>query len=270
MVNPWGCAWDRQVNEDNVDIFRNLVYGEEPAPPNPEYDEIDAFINPTEWAGPVKEKADADRDKYVAEHGLEKLLWAVRRGQHNHPKGLTFHGTEPTWSRITIENIVKRNLARARKIVGVDLHTGIGGYGETVVVSYNEEESERGRTLVDWYGDVYFLGEDTDPLLPKHKVMSLEALAPVLPNAEIYGFGVEWGGEPYGEDDYEVSRHMNYLQNYGDLSAEEAKASRCRYRSLFYGETNEWRKKAWENGLEFFRRTNVGACQWLSDGTIRD
>ena len=36
---------------------RNLVYPEPPIKENPEYDAIDHFLKPTEWTGPVKEKA---------------------------------------------------------------------------------------------------------------------------------------------------------------------------------------------------------------------
>ena len=262
MINPWGCAWDRDVNEDNVDIFRNFLYGEKPAPPNPEYDAINEFINPSEWTGPVKEKTDSDLAAYIEKHGIDSVARTIRRGQHNHPKGVTFHGNGSTWSRLTTETIVKRNLGHAKKIAGVDLHTGFGPYGETTVVSYDDMESERRQRFINWYGDaVHFAGDH--PAIPKHEMMALEALVNVVPNAEIFGVGIEWGAEQYSLEDFKLILHMNYLQNYGDLSAEEAKEPRRRFRSFLYGETNEWRKKAWKNGLEVFHRTIAGASKWF-------
>jgi hypothetical protein len=264
MMNPWGCAWDRRENEENVDIFRNFVFGDTPAPPNPDYDELDAFLNPTQWKGPVKEQADSGLAAYIQRHGMERVMRAVRNGQHNHAKGLTFHGIEPSWSRLTTEAIVQRNLSSMKKVVAVDLHSAFGGWAEVTVMSYADADSETGHRLRDWYGDqVYIAGND--PSIPRHDQMALDTLVNVIPDAELFTFGIEWGAEPFVDADFEVLRHLNYLQNYGDLSAEEAMESRRRCRAICYGETDEWREKAWRNGLEFFRRTNAGACKWLDE-----
>ena len=39
-INPYGFAWVRRVNEDNVDLNRNCVDFERGLPPNPGYDEL--------------------------------------------------------------------------------------------------------------------------------------------------------------------------------------------------------------------------------------
>lgn len=64
-------------NEDNVDIFRNFVYGDTPAPPNPHYDALNAFLNPTEWTGSVKEQADSDINTYIEQQGFNAMNWFV-------------------------------------------------------------------------------------------------------------------------------------------------------------------------------------------------
>ncbi|MBW2369973.1 MAG: DUF2817 domain-containing protein [Deltaproteobacteria bacterium] len=262
MMNPWGCAWDRREDENNVDVARNFIYGDTPAPPNPDYDALNAFLNPTEWTGHVKERADSGLAAYVEQHGSDRVAWAIRNGQHKYPKGMTFHGTEPSWARRTTEAIVKRSLGGAKKILIVDLHTGVGGYGEVTVMSYADAASEKGRRLNNWYGDnVYIAGND--PKVPRHDKMTLDALNSVVPNAEIFSFAIEWGAEPLVEEDFEIFRHLNYLQNYGDLSSEEAIAPRRRSRACFYGETDEWREKAWKNGFEFFNQTLAAAPDWL-------
>ena len=38
--NPYGFAWGRRVNEDNVDLNRNFVDFDAPLPENPGYNEI--------------------------------------------------------------------------------------------------------------------------------------------------------------------------------------------------------------------------------------
>ena len=264
MVNPWGCAWDRRENEDNVDIYRNFVYGDNPASPNPDYDELNVFLNPTQWTGPVKEQADFGLAAYIEQHGMERVMWAVRSGQHNYPKGLTFHGTEPSWSRLTTEAIVRRNLSRMKKVVAVDLHTGFGEWAEVTVVSYSDARSEKGRRLQDWFGDqVYIAGKE--PSIPRHRMMALDTLVKVIPDVEFLSYAIEWGAEPIVNGDFEVLRYLNSLQNHGDLSAAEAIDPRRRCRAMFYGETDEWREKAWRNGLEFLHLATAGACQFFDE-----
>src|SRR5690606_15269651 len=46
-VNPYGMAWTRRVDHENVDVNRNFV---DPAdlPENPHYEEVDHLLNPTD------------------------------------------------------------------------------------------------------------------------------------------------------------------------------------------------------------------------------
>jgi hypothetical protein len=45
-VNPWGFAWLRRVNEDNVDLNRNFLDHGKPHPANADYDALYAVMNP--------------------------------------------------------------------------------------------------------------------------------------------------------------------------------------------------------------------------------
>ena len=47
-VNPWGFAWLRRVNEDNVDLNRNFLDHGAPHPENPDYDGLYDVLNPTQ------------------------------------------------------------------------------------------------------------------------------------------------------------------------------------------------------------------------------
>jgi len=263
MVNPWGCAWDRREDQNNVDIFRNLVYAEPPFSDNPEYGLIDGFLNPTEWSGPVKQRADREMAEFIDAHGFDRLMSIMRWGQHEHPKGMTFHGTEPSWSRLTIEDIARRRLAHAKRVVAVDLHTGLGGWGELVVVSYAAEGSAIGRRFHDWYPEEHLHFAGGDPSIPCHAIMALESLGRVAPGAEFFGIGVEWGAAPLeGEESWEVFRHLSWIHNYGDLASAEAREPRRKYRSYLYGETDDWERMAWENGLRFWKKTVTGTEKW--------
>ncbi len=45
-INPYGFAWTRRVNEDNVDLNRNFLDHSAPLPENPDYDRLNAVLNP--------------------------------------------------------------------------------------------------------------------------------------------------------------------------------------------------------------------------------
>jgi hypothetical protein len=45
-VNPWGFAWLRRVNEDNVDVNRNFLNHTAPHPVNADYDGLYDALNP--------------------------------------------------------------------------------------------------------------------------------------------------------------------------------------------------------------------------------
>ena len=47
-VNPYGFAWLRRTNEDNIDLNRNFI-DHAHAPANPAYDEIHNWLVPQDW-----------------------------------------------------------------------------------------------------------------------------------------------------------------------------------------------------------------------------
>ncbi len=48
-LNPFGFAWVRRVNEDNVDLNRNFIDWSAAPPENPGYGEIADLLVPSEW-----------------------------------------------------------------------------------------------------------------------------------------------------------------------------------------------------------------------------
>src|SRR5690606_6005357 len=74
---------------------------------------------------------------------LEALQAAITRGQYQHPDGLYFGGTAPTWSNRTLRAVLRREGARAERIAWVDLHTGLGpsGHGERIHAGRDEAQA---------------------------------------------------------------------------------------------------------------------------------
>ncbi len=52
ILNPYGAAWGRYVNEDNVDLMKNLTYGDHPAPTDPLF--LDSTTRWTSAPSPIR------------------------------------------------------------------------------------------------------------------------------------------------------------------------------------------------------------------------
>lgn len=131
-VNPYGFAWSRRVDHDNIDVNRNFVdYGD--LPDNPLYDEVDPILNPTD---PTFDPDDlgflADIQAFWDRVGNATMMRTLTGGQYTHPRGVQFGGQHRSWSRQTLERIWTDQLAAA-SAVSLDIHTGLGPSGRLTV-----------------------------------------------------------------------------------------------------------------------------------------
>ncbi len=131
-LNPFGVAFKRRVNEDSVDLNRNFATF--PANlPNTAYDELHDLLT-LRPGGLARVRRGLAFASFVARRGKWALREAVTQGQYNHPTGLFFGGTKPSWSRTTWDRILA-GLAGKQKVMVVDYHTGLGPRGSGQLIS---------------------------------------------------------------------------------------------------------------------------------------
>jgi Protein of unknown function (DUF2817) len=155
-LNPYGFAWQRRFDENNVDPNRNFLReGEryEGAPPG--YAELDGLLNPrrppSRWE-PFTLKALWA----VARHGMPALQQAIASGQYDHPQGLFFGGAGPTQSNQLLEKHLPRWLDGSRHVVHLDFHTGLGYWGTCKLLMDTPLTEEQLRRMTDWFGAGFF------------------------------------------------------------------------------------------------------------------
>jgi predicted deacylase len=151
-INPYGFAWLRRVNEDNVDLNRNFRDFTQPPPASTAYEALHDHLVPVEWQGPAREAADAALMAYIRERGMRAFQAAVSEGQYSRPTGLFYGGARETWSAQTIRAILKEHVpATLESLAVIDLHTGLGpaAYGEPIHIGDTAEDYRR---AVSWYG----------------------------------------------------------------------------------------------------------------------
>ena len=89
-VNPFGFAWLRRVNEDNVDLNRNFLDHTAPHPENPDYDMLYDVLNPQSFDDATIEAARERMRRFEADAGPEAAYRAMSGGQYVHPRGVQF------------------------------------------------------------------------------------------------------------------------------------------------------------------------------------
>ena len=91
-LNPYGFAWLRRFDEDNVDPNRNFLLTGEPyqgAPPG--YAELDDLLNPR--LPPSRRESFLIKAlPAIARHGIPALKQSVAAGQYEFSKGLFYGG----------------------------------------------------------------------------------------------------------------------------------------------------------------------------------
>jgi hypothetical protein len=128
-LNPYGFAWRRRVNEDNVDLNRNFLIGSDPYKGSPpKYAELDPLLNPARAPRGVSVfKAKAIYN--IARHGMPALKNAVAGGQYDYPKGLFFGGNKPSATLKLLERHLPLWVGDAKRVIHIDFHTGLGKSG---------------------------------------------------------------------------------------------------------------------------------------------
>lgn len=155
-LNPYGFAWRRRFDENNVDLNRNfLLPGEvfEGAPPT--YARLDSFLNPqrppSRW-DPFLAKATW----LITRYGITALRQAIASGQYDFPKGVFFGGHQPSTLQPLLEQNVPIWLAGSQKVVHLDFHTGLGPKGtHKLLIDYSLSDWQHA-CLTNWFGPESF------------------------------------------------------------------------------------------------------------------
>lgn len=127
-LNPWGMAWLRRTDEANVDLNRNfLPPGEAYAGAPEDYRRLDRFLNPP--SPPAADGFYLRAVGLVLRHGYRRLQQAIACGQYEYPRGLFYGGSAARPSTVSLLDWVRGHLAGARRVLVLDLHTGLGPRG---------------------------------------------------------------------------------------------------------------------------------------------
>ncbi len=248
-VNPYGFAWQRRVNEDNVDLNRNFIDHAAGYPENAGYDELAETLCPRSLDEETLAATQRALEAFEAERGPTAWLNAVVKGQYRHADGLFYGGRAAAWSNRTLRALLGRRLGAARQVAYIDFHSGLGpsGYGEPM--SSHPYGSAAFRRLRDWYGDEVTSTGDGSMNFVENDGDSINAVVESLPQAEVTGICLEFGTLPEW-DVLNAMRRENWLQFHGDRESRQGRDIVAGLRAAFYGETPAWKRSIVERSLE--------------------
>jgi hypothetical protein len=237
-LNPYGFAWVRRVNEDNVDLNRNFVDWSKPPPEKPDYSSIAELLVPTTWDADTQASTGAALMDLALRWGPAKIQEAVSGGQYEHPTGVFYGGTGPVWSHRWLRAWAAEELAAAARVSILDLHTGLGpwGFGE-LIGSAPGDSAEHRRACAMW-GDVRSMldGSSVSAVLDGDWLAVDSELAP---QAEVTAVAIEYGTV----DQLTVLQALRadaWLHAHGDPTGPDAPAIRSQVRAAFADDDPAW------------------------------
>lgn len=260
QINPWGCAWGRRFNEDNVDLNRNFLDFSLPLPENNKYPLVHDALKPGGEMGDFGERAGPYLGSLVAEHGIEGTIDLLMAGQHEFADGFAYGGQEPSWSRRHLESLVTREAAHRRRVCYLEVHSGLGPYGYGQIISLQlGEVLQRTR---QWFGQWVFNpradrspGEVGYREVPGHSADGFMAL---FPDAEVTPVTLEMGTYP-PPDTLALLLREHTLYQAGDSAPKgEIDQVRAQLLEMHYPADVEWRAANWTRGAQVIRQALTG------------
>jgi hypothetical protein len=264
-INPFGFAHLRRVDEANVDVNRNFFDHSKPHPQNPAYDTLAEFIAPLSVLSLSRIAVWPRLLWYKATGRIEVLQQAISGGQYSHPEGLFYGGRSATWSNKTLRSIVQEYLSGAQRIVVIDLHTGLGAYGDYEIILQQPEESpayqraiaiwgsEKVRTTFASDSDQGAGGTDGHSFSAELSGPIKLAFVNLLPKAQVTAVTVDFGTGSAIKV-FLAMRDENWLYYHGNLSTSRAKRIRAALRSTFCPENDGWRQMVWSGGEQVVQK----------------
>ncbi|WP_318011303.1 DUF2817 domain-containing protein [Mesorhizobium sp. ES1-4] len=259
LINPWGTAWSRRVNEDNVDLNRNFIDWSAAAPVNNGYAGLHAALAYHEWEGPDRMAADEKLAAARRKLGHAGLAAVVEAGQYEFADGMFYGGDGPVWSNRTLNEILKSFAGEARQVIVFDLHTGAGPYGYPALLSVASSE----HAGLAWGKSIFGPALATVLTGPGAKTGTgiaatatgyvSDAVRKAMPKARVLPLVIECGTLD-GPTVMEAVQADNWLHLFGKLDSPLGKRIRETLRSAFIPDDADWQRTCLSSSLRYFDR----------------
>jgi hypothetical protein len=255
-LNPYGFAWSRRCDADNIDVNRNFFSSGSTRQAAEAYSRFDRLLNtprpPSRWDLFYPKAAVA-----ALVHGLPSLREALATGQSDFPKGLFFAGTRSSRTKEILEEHMKSWIGQATLVAHLDFHTGLGRWGTYQLLIDHRLTPAQGDRLGRWFGSE-LVQQDDDQRRTYRARGTLGQWCVSQRLAESYVFAFAECGT-YGNLSVVAGlRAENQAHHWGRPDDRETIRAKDRLRELFYPASSVWQSRAFTGGLAIVDRAISG------------
>ena len=183
----------------------------------------------------------------VFREGMPALKQAVVGGQYEYPKGLFFGGKHLEQGPEKYTTFLTQSLTSAARIIAIDVHTGLGNFGEDSLLA-GEEHYDALRSM---------FGERIAPSTPDKSVAyrvrgGLDTMIPkAVPKAEVFAVTQEFGTHSATKVLHAL-REENRWHHYGAGTLDHS--TKQILKDTFYPQDETWRQSVLNRGGELLKQ----------------
>ncbi len=260
-VNPYGFAWQRRVNEDNIDLNRNFVDHDAGHKANQGYEELAQILEPSEWDEDAIAAMWQSIFSVAAEHDEGWQAAAITGGQYAHKDGVFYGGIAPAWSNLKIREVARS--LQGKQVVWLDIHTALGPYGEAeCIVEYMPGSKPLKVAKNLW-------GEKVRNTKTKESVSTDIAGSISVGTHDELGDNLVMAGLEYGtvraKQVLEAVIGDQWLHRYGLLDSDRGRVLKQAMMDSFYPDDQIWRDSVYNIALELIEPVFKQAVEQAGD-----
>lgn len=222
-LNPYGFAWVRRANENNVDLNRNFLADRSFLTNDPAYqagrsayNRLDPLLNPpsppsrfelytlraalhvlrTGFAArgrlPPAERPFAGAIATIAKLGIREFQKTLPVGQYEHPQGLFYGGAKAEETTLVLMENLPQWMRGARSAVHLDFHTGLGRFADYRLLVPQSHASPQFAWAAEYFGQTFVEPLDGKTAYPARGSMAA-FFRDRFPNLQYDGLLAEFG-----------------------------------------------------------------------------
>lgn len=250
-INPYGFAYCRRTEENNIDPNRNFYHYNSPPPENKGYRKLHNIFCPQTWDENTETRILSELQQYEDLHGRQAMLDALGAGQFEYPDGLFYGGTHEAWTTKTLRSIFNE-YSHARNIVFLDFHSGLGSYSEPVFLCFHEANSPGRQLACKWFGTELINTEGSLDGRSNYTGLIYTGLESLLPDSVHTHCCVEMGTE-HPEAVFMALLKEHWLHHHSDKFAAENSNMLNSVIETFAPSSIDWQKKIVRQGTDIIQ-----------------
>lgn len=249
-LNPWGMANLRRTNEHNIDLNRNCTSSDSErigAPPG--YEQLRSLLTPKRASS--FPKFCVETLGAVLRHGFPAAKQAITGGQYVDERGLFYGGLRLQHELELVRGWAVTHLANAERVLVIDLHSGLGTFGQDSLIVDYPDNSDQHRRIARLFPEYSIQGPDPSRSLSYETRGSIGALLPaVLPNTQVDYVVHEFGTlHPFRMLHALVQENFHFFLSGCAVGEQNRHPSSLLLKDAFCPASTEWRDNAVSRGL---------------------